>query len=154
VESLELKLEDTASAIGTPTSATLEIEDDDDPPVVEFNASTYAVSEDEGAAPITVTLQGLSAVTATVAVSTSAGSATPGADYVAVQSMPVFPPGVTGQVVAVTIMDDGSDEDDETVVLTLADTLDATVGGHNPAILTITGGGYEVFLPLTLRGSP
>jgi hypothetical protein len=99
----------------------------------------------EGAGPagavsatITVTLDALSGVTATVVYGTGGGTASAGADYTAASGALTFTPGVAVQTFAVSIIDDGAYEPDETVVLTLTDSVSATLGGvRNPATLTI-----------------
>lgn len=149
-EGLQLTLENADNAIGTPTSANIWIEDDDDEPVIAFSTGTYTVGEDEGTAPITVTLQGQTALTATVVVSTTGGTATPGEDYAAIRQTLTFTPGVTSQVFAVSIIDDGNAEGAETVVLTLGDPAGSTIGTNSTAVLTIAGG-YKVYLPLVVR---
>jgi hypothetical protein len=150
-ETVALTLGEPSDAtIGTPAEATLEITDDDPLPVVAFSAGGYTVREDIGTAAITVTLQSTAPVTATVVVSTTGGTATPGEDYAAIHRTLVFTPGVTSQVFTVSIVDDAIGEDDETVVLTLGEATNATIGTNNPALLTIIGG-YEVYLPLVVR---
>jgi hypothetical protein len=86
-------------------------------------------------ASIDVTLAGSTALTATVNYQTSDGSAGP-EDYTAIGGTLVFTPGVTARTFAVAITDDGIDELDETVLLSLAGAVDANLGLDN-ATLTI-----------------
>jgi uncharacterized repeat protein (TIGR01451 family) len=144
-ETVNLSLSDpVALLVGSARNpAVLTIVDDDEAPTVDFAHSTYSV--DEGAGPagavsatITVTLDALSGVTATVVYGTGGGTASAGADYTAASGALTFTPGVAVQTFAVSIIDDGAYEPDETVVLTLTDSVSATLGSvRNPATLII-----------------
>jgi uncharacterized repeat protein (TIGR01451 family) len=107
-------------------------------PLVSFSDASYTVGEGDGSAVITVTLNAASAVTVTVNYATSNGTATAGSDYFAASGTLTFTPGATVQTFTVTINDDSLDETDETVSLTLSGASNATIGGTNPATLTIT----------------
>jgi hypothetical protein len=153
VEWLQVTLQNVSGdAIGAPTTATLQIEDDDPPPVVGYSAATYIVGENEGTAPITVVLHGSTALTATVDVRTDGGTATPGVDYGTVERTLVFTPGVTSRVFAVDVFDDGEEEDNETVELVLGHTEEAQAGSVDRAVLTIVGERQTIYLPLVVRG--
>ncbi|GAF91433.1 unnamed protein product, partial [marine sediment metagenome] len=65
------------------------------------------------------------------------GTAMAGGDYTAISGTLTFTPGVTSQTFAITIADDGLDEYDETITLTLSNADNATIGGVNSATLTI-----------------
>jgi hypothetical protein len=121
-----------ADAVGQGT-----IIDDESPPVIAFGALEYGVDENvaAGLASIDVTLTGATALTATVNYQTSDGSAGP-EDYTAISGALVFTPGVTTRTFAVAITDDGIDELDETVLLSLAGAVDANLG-LDTATLTI-----------------
>jgi hypothetical protein len=113
------------------------IVDDESPPVVAFGEAEYAVDEDaaEGFATISLSLTGDTVITATVNYETSDGTAEP-ADYTAVSGTLVFTPGVSTRTFAVPITDDGRDEPDESVLLTLSEPVSATLGTSS-AQLTI-----------------
>ena len=107
-----------ATSIGTPNPATLTIQDND---VVSagFSSATYTAAEGDGTATIQVDLGGASGATVTIDYATSNGSATSGSDYTAANGTLTFAPGETSKTFDVTITDDSSVEDSETVTLTL-----------------------------------
>jgi hypothetical protein len=147
-----LQLDNGTNAYVGPSGANLQIEDDDAQPTVAFSAPSYSVSEDEGSAWITVMLQGSTAVTATVDVRTDGGTATPGLDYGTVERTLVFTPGVTSQTFAVSIVEDGEEEENETVELTFGRIEEAQAGAQDQAVLTIVGERQTIYLPLVVRG--
>jgi hypothetical protein len=150
-ETVALALSDANNAtIGGNNPVTLTILDDDDPPTVDFSGAAYSVNEDEGTVTIAVDLSVPSGLTVTVEYSTTDGTATAGDDYTAISGTLVLTPGVTSQSFAVAITSDEVDEDDETVILTLYNADNATIGSNNPAVLTITEE-VKVYLPLVLR---
>jgi hypothetical protein len=132
------------------TTGTVVIEES---PAVSFSVATYAVNEKAEIVTITVTLDAPSAVTVTVDYFASDGTAIAGEDYVAISGTLVFTPGVTSQTFTVSIISDDVDEDNETVILILSNADNATIGGNNPTILTITEE-VKVYLPLVLRRYP
>jgi uncharacterized repeat protein (TIGR01451 family) len=137
---------------GTPAVHTATITDNDDLPTVDFSSATYSVGEDAGTAIITVILDAASGRTVTVHYATSDGTATAGSDYIAAGGTLTFTQGVTSQTFAVAITDDALAEDDETVTLGLSSPTNATLGGNNPATLTIMDDdGYNIYLPIILR---
>ena len=108
------------------------------PPVtVDFSSATYSVHEDGGTAIITVTLSLTSNLTVTVGYATSDGTATAGEDYTGVSGTLTFTSGVASQAFTVPITPDELEEGDETVMLTLSNASNATIGGNSPATLTI-----------------
>ncbi len=137
-ETVLLTLSNPSSATITGSNpVTLTILDDDPAPTVAFSSGTYSVSESAGTATITVTLSAASGLTVTVNYATSDGTATAGSDYTAASGTLTLAPGVTSQTFAVPITSDTLDENDETVFLTLSGATNATIGGANPATLTL-----------------
>ncbi len=106
-------------------------------PIVRFSASNFTINEDPGAATITALLNAASKWTITVKYATSNGTALAGSDYLTATGTLTFTPGVTMTTFTVPIKDDVLDEPDETIILTLSDPVNATVGLPNPAALTI-----------------
>jgi uncharacterized repeat protein (TIGR01451 family) len=121
-------------------------------PTVSFGSASYSVGEGDSGAIITVTLSAASNLTATVDYATSDGTAIAGEDYGTISGILVFPPGVTTHSFTVTIISDEVTEDDETIILTLSNAHNATIGSNNPAVLTIKA--VKVYLPLVLRACP
>jgi CSLREA domain-containing protein len=117
---------------------------------LQFSAATFAVSENNGPALITVTRTGGSAGTATVQIATSNGTATAGSDYTAVSQTVTFGNGETSKTVSIPITDELINEPDETVNLTLSSAGGSgALGTPVTAVLTITNddptGGYIKF---------
>lgn len=75
---------------------------------------------------LTVVLDTPSAAEVTVAYAVS-GTATQTADYSLAAGMLTFPPGITSQSITLSPVDDALDEDEETVMLTLVDPVNAII---------------------------
>ena len=159
-ETMSLTLSGATNAtIGGTNPATLTIIDNDGQPAVSFEVGSYSVGEGAGTATITVTLNAPSGRAVNVSFATSDGTATAPADYTSTSGNLVFTPGVTEQTFTVAIVDDGLDETDETVNLTLSGATHATIGGTNPATLTIIDDDVALGLLISktatdLNGSP
>jgi len=108
----------TAGATLTVTQPGLSV---DDPSVAEGDAGTANLV-------FTVTLAPASAQTVTVDYATSNGTATAGADYTAATGTLTFTPGQTSRTVTVTVLNETVVEPDETVILTLSNPSNATIG--------------------------
>ena len=78
-----------------------------------------------------------SATTATVAYATSSGTATASDDYVADSGTLTFEPGVITKTITIDIQDDADDENDETMLVSLSDASNVSVGTPDTAIVTI-----------------
>lgn len=113
---------------------------DGDLPTVQFSASDYNVDEDAGQAEITVTLSAPAPDVVTVtAATTGGGTATAGSDYTAVSEDVTITAGEQQATFDVPILDDPTDEDPETVALSLSNPSEnATLDTPNSATLTIT----------------
>ena len=136
-EVLSLTLSSAVSATIGLNPAALTIVDDD-VPAVDFSSVAYSVNENTGSATITVTLSGVSPLTATVDYSTADNTATAASDYTAVSGTLTFTPGLTSRTFSVPITDDALFESNETVRLNLSNGINATLGAtNNPATLTI-----------------
>jgi hypothetical protein len=75
-----------------------------------------------------VTLSAPSAQVVTVSYATADGTAMAGPDYFAASGTITFPPGSTTAEARVTVVQDGTDEPDETFTLTLSNPSGATIG--------------------------
>ncbi|MGD8518473.1 MAG: Calx-beta domain-containing protein, partial [Anaerolineae bacterium] len=116
------------ASLGSPSQQTITIVDDDDEPEISFSQPAYDQAESGGSATITVTLSGETALTASVNYATSDGSATAGADYTASSGSLSFSPGEVTKTFDVPVLVDTLPEDDETVNLSLAGAVSATLG--------------------------
>jgi serralysin len=101
-------------------------------------------------ATITVTLNNPYVQPVTVTYSTSNGTATAGSDYTTTTNVLVFAAGQISRTFTVGIINDRVAEPNETIVLTLRDPSNATLGTPNPATLTILEPTY-IYLPLVKR---
>ncbi len=111
--------------------------------VVENEASVLSIDdvrarEDTGTLTFTVRLSLAAGSEATADYQTVDGTASAGSDYVAASGTVRIPAGQTTAEIAVTLTDDGDDEDDETFEVRLSDASVATLaGGRSAATVTI-----------------
>ena len=147
-----LTLSDAVSAtLGSPSTATLTIVDNDPQPTVQFNPGSYTVNE-TGTAAITVILSSAAERPITVTYSTSNGTAIAGNDYTATSGALAFAPLQTSKPINVTIIPDTSDEPDETFTVLLSNPLSVTIAGTNPVTVTILDDDLpQFFLPLVMN---
>ncbi|MCP3925239.1 MAG: Calx-beta domain-containing protein, partial [Desulfobacterales bacterium] len=102
------------------------------------SSATYAASEDAGTATITAVLNVTSTQAVTVSYTSGDGTATAPADYTAASGTFTFVPNDDTETFTVFINDDGFNELDETVALTLtAASANASLGITDTATLTI-----------------
>jgi hypothetical protein len=130
------------AVLGVPPAAVLTIIDNEtpaaEPGTLRFSAATYSVSEDAGAATITVTRSGGSGGAVSVSYSTSDGSASTNSDYTPTSGVLTFADGELTKSFNVPVVDDPSVEPDETVLLSISNpTGGATLGSPSSATLTI-----------------
>lgn len=139
------------TALGSPKTFTITIQDDDVGGKVKFHTSTFSVGEKGGMAVIQVDRTDGAASDVTVHYATSNGTAVATKDYTATSGTLTFGADQASATFQVPILDDGAPEADETVNLTLS-----AVGGGgllappSTAILTIVdnevllhGDGFE-----------
>ncbi len=124
---------------GSPTTATLTIRDDDEAGQLSFSASSYEVEEDVGTASITVRRTGGSDCAVSVRCKTvSGGTATAGQDYTDTEVTLNWADGDTANKnCPIPIIDDTTEEDDETIKLSLSD-FDGGADPGTPATATLT----------------
>ncbi len=105
----------TLNTVGTPslfagtayTNATITITNNNSYGTFQFSAPTYIVNDNGGYSTITVTRQGATNGTATVAFATADGTAAAGANYIATNGVLSFAPGQTAKSFNVSILDAG-----------------------------------------------
>ncbi len=142
----------TNASLGTQSSTTLTILDNDAAPTVQFSSANYSASEGAGSAAITIHLSAASGKTVTVNYAASNGTATAGSDYGATSGTLTFAPGVTSQAFSVPIYLDIASESDETVLLALSSPGNVAMGAQSSATLTIANSlAYPMFLPVVAK---
>jgi YD repeat-containing protein len=138
-ETIALKLtQPTGGAtIGTQSTATLNVVDDD--VQLAFSAPVFQVREDgTSVTSVTVTRTGRSTGSVGAMIKLAAGSATAGEDYLAAPIAVQLANGETSKTVVIPVLNDTRIEPNETVLLTLEQaTGGATIGTQSSATLTI-----------------
>jgi Domain of unknown function (DUF4347)/Legume lectin domain/PA14 domain/Calx-beta domain/Glucose / Sorbosone dehydrogenase len=140
-EIFNVALGETAGAgLGTSRTTNITILDDDGASVFNLSRTTYAVNEDVagGAAVITVQRSGDTTIAATVNYTTTAGTATAGADYTTTTGTLNFAVGEVSKIFAVPIINDTVAEANETVTITLSAPVSGTLGVAATGVLTIS----------------
>lgn len=127
--------------------------DNDALPAVQFSATSYSVDEDGGTVTILVTLNAAYAEAISVRYATSNGTATAGSDYTAASGTLIFSPGVTTRSFTIAVQQDDLEEENETLVVTLSDPINATIGPVSKATVTITDieGKSYIYLPMIIK---
>ncbi|MFA5854877.1 MAG: S-layer homology domain-containing protein [Candidatus Gracilibacteria bacterium] len=130
------------ATVGAITSYTATILDNDEPPVIVtlplIAVSDVSVSEGVGTATLTLTMTGVSASDVTVDFATSDSTAIAGSDYTVLSGTVTWAAGETGaKTLSVAILEDTTDESDETFSVNLSNPIASTVS-DDIGILTIT----------------
>ena len=111
---------------------TATITDDDAQPTVAFNATTSSASEATTSVTLPVSLSASSFQTVTVQYSVTGGTATGGGvDYTLAAGTLTFNPGTTTLNVPITVVNDTLDENDETIVVTLCESVERVAGDEH-----------------------
>ncbi|HIF41228.1 MAG TPA: hypothetical protein EYQ74_09035, partial [Planctomycetes bacterium] len=126
----------TNATVGATGVHTLTIDDNDAPPVIDFDLAAQSLDEGTGAVGIGLSLDAPSGLAVSGAYSV-AGTATDGADFTSFTGTYTIPAGATTATLDTTLLDDTLDELAETVVLTLATPSNATLGVTTVHTLTI-----------------
>jgi hypothetical protein len=107
---------------------------------VKFDLAELTVDEAATTAMLAVTRSGNTSGTLIVHYATSNGNATPGSDYSASSGSLTFANGETTKTIVIPIIDDTTDEPDQTLLVTLSDfdSLALEPGSLSSSILTIT----------------
>jgi Zn-dependent metalloprotease len=134
--SLALSSPSAEARLGSPSTATLTIIDNDRS--FAFSAASFSAGESAGSASITIERAGSTAEADSVHFATANGTATAGSDYTAVSQDVTFAAGQTSKTVSVPITNDSLLENNETVSLALSSpSAGATLGSLDRATLTI-----------------
>ena len=139
-ETINLTLSDPVGGLlGSQSTATLTVNDNDAAGVIQFSAATYTVGEAARRATITVTRTGGTASGVGVTYATSDGTATAGSDYTATSGILTFAANQTSKTFTIPVTNDTTVEGNETINLTLSNpTGGAALGAQNTAQLTIS----------------
>ena len=128
------------ASLGSRTSATVAIEDEESFPVLlSFSSTNYVATESGGAVLVAVTRRGDVSEAATITLSTlNSGSAVEGSDYTAVNTNLIWAPGDgSDRVVLININDDNVGEPQKVIRLQLANPSPNVRLGDAQAIITI-----------------
>ena len=125
-----------SAVLGSQTTATLTIQDNDVGGIVKFSSPAVSVLEGDSAV-LTLTRTGGTGGNVSVVYGTSDITATGGTDYAASAGLVVFGPGETTKQISISTTTDGIVEGDETFRVTLSSPLGLTIGTPSSATVTI-----------------
>ncbi len=133
----------TNAVLGTPTTNTVSITDNDDG--VQFVLTGSSVAEDAGVVQFAVVRRDDGTLPVTVNLATTDLTATNGLDYAGITATLSFAPTERWKLVSIPILNDGLKEANETFRLTLSNPTNATLGGTKTATVTIVDndGGFQ-----------
>ena len=127
------------ATLGNDTVHTYTITDNDDPPVIDFNAPNSTGAESSSSKDITVDLSAASGQDVTVNYTVTGTATGSGTDYTLANDTLTISAGATNGIITISnIIDDTADEDNETVILTLSSPNNATLGSDSVHTYTIT----------------
>jgi hypothetical protein len=141
-ETVNLTISSNAAyTIGSPSSATVTIADNDgtpvEKPVVTISATDASAAEPSNDGAFTISRTGATSSSLLVYYSTSGSTASSGADYKALPGYVYILSGQTSAVISVDVYDDSTVESSETVRLTLSSNTAYTIGSPSYATVTI-----------------
>lgn len=142
-ETVSLNLSDpTGAALGSPTAATLTINDNDSPAspgTIQFSGATASVNEGQASIVLTLSRTGGSAGSVAVSYATSNGTAVAGSDYTASSGTVTWDDGVAAsQTITIPILNDSVVESAESFTVTLSNVQGgASLGAAASATVTI-----------------
>ena len=127
------------ATLGTDSVHTYTITDNDDAPVVDFNTTTSNGAESASSASLTVDLSAASSQDVTVDYAVTGTATGSGTDYtLANGTLTISAGSTTGTITIAGIIDDSMDEPNETVIVTLSNPSNATLGSDDAHTYTIT----------------
>ncbi len=132
---------------------TIMIEDDDPAPLVSLSVDSASIAEDGGLATVTVSLSEASEAVTTVHLDLT-GTALIGIDYTAGARPVQIPAGQTSATFTITATSDDLHEQDETVIVDVADVTNGTEDGDQKVVVTIVNADPQPSVTLTASGSP
>ena len=127
------------ATLGSDDAHTYTITDNDDPPAVDFNTTSSSGAESVSSKAITVDLSAVSAQDVTVDYAVTGTATGSGTDYTLANGTLTINAGAsTGTITISSIIDDAADEANETVILTLSNPNNATLGSDSVYCLLYT----------------
>ncbi|MDC0130232.1 hypothetical protein OAI52_07200, partial [Gammaproteobacteria bacterium] len=119
----------TNATLGTDVIHIVTINDNDNPPVIDFNLISSSGDEATSSKAITVDVSEISNKSITVNYSITGTATGSGEDYTLGSGTLTINAGeTTGSITIASIIDDSADEPDETVIITLSSPANATLG--------------------------
>ncbi len=145
---LTLSVPTTGAILGSPSTATLTISDNDVANTVQFDATSFNVAEGVGSMTITVTRAGDTSAAATVEYATTPdaavlrcdvmnGAASERCDYVTTVGILRFAAGQTSLTITIPVIDDVYAEGQETFQLSLSNAVGVSLGSQAVTVLAI-----------------
>ncbi|RRG18933.1 hypothetical protein DWB61_17675, partial [Ancylomarina euxinus] len=126
------------ATLGTNTVHTYTINDDDATPTIAFNLSSSNGAESVSSANLQVDLSAVSGLTVTVDYSVNGNTASDGIDFIPASGTLTFAAGDTeADITIASIINDLFDENNETVIVTLSNPSNATLGTNTVYTYTI-----------------
>ena len=127
------------ATFGSDDAHTYTITDNDDAPTIDFNITTSNGAESVSSAALTVDLSAASSQNVTVDYAVTGTATGSGTDYTLANGTLTISAGATsGTITIAGIIDDSLDEPDETVIITLSNPSNATLGSDDAHTYTIT----------------
>ena len=127
------------ATLGSDSVHTYTINDNDNTPVVDFNETSSNGAESTSSKALTVDLSAASGQTVTVDYAVTGTATGSGTDYTLANGTLTISAGTTsGTITIAGIVDDGLDEANETVIVTLSNPTNATLGRDDVHTYTIT----------------
>ena len=127
------------ATLGSDDTHTYTINDNDDAPVVDFNATSSSGAESVSSKAITVDLSAASSNNVTVDYAITGTATGSGTDYTLANGTLTITAGATSGTITIgSIVNDSIDEANETVIVTLSNPSNATLGSDKVHTYTIT----------------
>ena len=127
------------ATLGSDDVHTYTITDNDNAPVVDFNATASSGAESVSSADLTVDLSAASAQNVTVDYAVTGTATGSGTDYtLANGTLTIVAGSTSGTITIASIVNDSLDEANETVIVTLSNPSNATLGSDDVHTYTIT----------------
>ena len=146
-ETLALDISNPSNAtLGGITSHVVTVLDINDPPEIDFSSSSSTENEAVGTVNVLVSQSAQSGYTTSMNYTVSGTATGSGTDHNLGSGTVTFPPGDQSETISFTITNDIIDETNETIILTLTSTVNASIGADTTHTITITDDDAEPFV--------